>query len=131
MVRNNHIYLCQSPDGSYHTIGGAIEVGEPTEAAVQREVREEVGCQVIVDQLAFVVENQFELYGTHYHQMEFCYLVIPVTEPQAVMVEGGRTRTCEWVAIDDLPDLNLNPPFLKTALRDWDGQIKHIVNIEN
>lgn len=131
IVRDGQIYLAKSPEGKYYCIGGAIAVGETTEEAVQREVREEVGCDVTVDQLAFVVENQFELDGTHYHQMEFHYLVTPVTEPQAVMVEGGRSLTCEWVAIDDLPAINLNPPFLKTALRDWDGQIKHIVNIEN
>lgn len=131
MVRDGKIYLAKSPEGKYYCIGGAIAVGETTEQAVQREVREEVGCDVTVDQLAFVVENQFELYGMKYHQMEFHYLVTPVTEPQEVMVEGGRSRTCEWVSIDDLPDLNLNPAFLRTALKDWDGQIKHIVNIEN
>lgn len=131
IVRDNKIYLAKSPEGLYYCIGGAIAVGETTREAVLREVREEVGCDVTVDQLAFVVENQFELYTTHYHQMEFHYLVTPLTEPQVVMVEGGRSRTCEWVALDNLPNINLNPAFLKTALKDWDGQVQHMVNIDN
>lgn len=131
MVRDGKIYLCKVDDHSYCTIGGAIAVGETTEAAVKREVHEELGCEVKVERLAFIVENYFEVGGQNIHRIEFQYLVTPITEPQAVMVEGGRSRTCEWVDLDDLPDINLNPAFLKTALKDWDGQVKHIVNMEN
>lgn len=130
LVRDGQIYLCKSPEGKYYCIGGAIAVGETTEEAVQREVREEVGCKVTVDQLAFVVENQFELDGTHYHQMEFHYLVTPLTEPNISMVEGDTRRHCEWVSIDDLETLNLNLAFLKTALKDWGRNLTHIVNME-
>lgn len=130
MVRDNHIYLCQSPDGSYHTIGGAIEVGEPTEAAVQREVREELGCEVRVAQLAFIVENCFEVEGEQFHRIEFQYLVTPLSDPNPFLVEGHTQRPCKWLPLDQLESLDLKPAFLKTALKTWDGQLKHIVNME-
>ncbi|MFA9414272.1 NUDIX hydrolase [Streptococcus sp. E29BA] len=130
LVRGNQIYLAKSPAGQYYCIGGAIAVGETTEEAVRREVREEVGCDSQVDELAFVVENHFELDGRIFHQIEFHYLVTPLSEPNASMVEGDSRRQCEWVSFDDLEALDLNPAFLKTALKNWDGQVKHVVNME-
>lgn len=130
MVRDGQIYLCKSSDGFYYTIGGAVEVGETTEQAVQREVREEVGCEVRVDQLAFVVENAFCQTGIDYHNIEFHYKVTPLTEPNPSMTEDDEVRACEWVDLGKLDAIDLKPAFLKTALKDWDGQVRHVVNFE-
>lgn len=131
MARDDKIYLCKSSDGIYYTIGGAVEVGERTESAVQREVREEVGCEVTVNQLAFVVENVFCQAGVNFHNIEFHYLVTPITEPNLSMVEDNETRSCEWISIDKLDAIDLRPAFLKKALKNWNGNLTHIVNMEN
>ncbi|MGT2756762.1 NUDIX hydrolase [Streptococcus ovuberis] len=130
IVRDGCIYLCQSPDGGYHSIGGAIAVGETTEDAVRREVREELGCDIQVDQLAFVVENYFESDHKKVHRIEFQYLVTPLSEPNRMLVEGDTQRRCEWLPIDQLDTIDVKPAFLKTALKNWDGQVKHVVNRE-
>ncbi|MFC3927967.1 NUDIX hydrolase [Streptococcus caprae] len=131
IVRDGKIYLCNSAsEGIYYAIGGAVEVGETTEEAVQREVREEIGCEVRVDKLAFVVENAFCQSGVNFHNIEFHYLVTPVTEPNTTMVEDNEKRACEWVAIDELDRIDLKPAFLKTALKDWNNNLTHIVNLE-
>lgn len=128
IIREDKIYLCKSSDGIYYTIGGAVEVGEETEAAVQREVREEIACEVAIDKLAFIVENSFCQSGVNFHNIEFHYLVTPLTEPEAIMIEGGKELTCQWLPLDQLESIDLKPGFLKTALKDWDGQLKHVVN---
>ncbi|MGT2926453.1 NUDIX hydrolase [Streptococcus cuniculipharyngis] len=131
LVKDEQVYLAKSPEGKYYTLGGAIQIGETTEEAVKRELKEEIGIDVEVGPLAFVVENQFELDGTAFHQIEFCYLVSPLSDPASYLEEGQSTRQCEWVAFADLEKLNLNPAFLKTELAAWDGQLKHVINKDN
>lgn len=128
MVEDDKIYLAKSPNDEYYLLGGAIFVNELTKDAIRREIKEEVGADSEVGSLAFIVENQFYLEDTNYHQIEFHYLVNLLSEPNEKMIEGGQTHQCEWVSIDNLDQINLNPAFLKTALKNWDGQIKHVVN---
>lgn len=128
MIEDDKIYLAKSPNDEYYLLGGAIFVNELTKDAIRREIKEEVGADSEVRSLAFIVENQFYLEDTNYHQIEFHYLVNLLSEPNEKMIEGGQIRQCEWVSIDNLDQINLNPAFLKTALKNWDGQIKHVVN---
>lgn len=128
MLKEDKLYLAKSPKDEYYLLGGAILVNELTETAIQREIYEEVGIQIEVGQLAFVVENHFSLENTEYHQIEFHYVVTPLSSPNSKMEEGGQIRRCEWVSLNELDNINLNPAFLKKALINWDGQLKHIVN---
>lgn len=128
MVTDGKIFLAKSPKDEYYLLGGAILVNELSEEAIKREVYEEAGVAVEVGDLAFVVEKHFIREGVNYHQIEFLYWVTPLSEPSVKMQEGGQTRQCEWVSLDDLEALNLNPAFLKTQLKNWDGHLKHFVN---
>ncbi len=128
LVRDNQIYLAKSPSGSYYPLGGAILVGETTEEAVKREVMEEIGIDVAVKELAFVVENQFVIDEKAFHQIEFHYILEPLEEPKSHMEEWGGRRSCEWIPISQLETIELQPSFLKTALTNWQGGVQHIIN---
>lgn len=129
IVKNEKIYLAKSPKNEYYLLGGAILVNELTEDAITREMKEELGINIEVEKLAFVIENHFSLALTDHHQIEFLYLVNPLSDLNNEKIqEGGQIRTCEWVSFKELDKINLNPKFLKTALKNWDGQIKHFVN---
>ncbi|NQG19755.1 NUDIX domain-containing protein [Streptococcus suis] len=131
VVQDEKLYLVKSPEGIYYTLGGAIQLGETTEEAVQREMKEEIRIDVEVGPLAFIVENQFTLQEKSYHQIEFLYIVTPLSNPAPNLEEGNFVRQCEWVAFADLEKLDLNPAFLKTELANWDGQLKHFMNKDN
>ncbi|WP_024416998.1 NUDIX hydrolase [Streptococcus suis] len=131
VVQDEKLYLVKSPEGIYYTLGGAIQLGETTEEAVQREMQEEIGIDVEVGPLAFIVENQFTLQEKSYHQIEFLYIVTPLSNPATNLEEGNFIRQCEWVTFADLEKLDLNPAFLKTELANWDGQLKHFMNKDN
>jgi ADP-ribose pyrophosphatase YjhB (NUDIX family) len=55
------------------TIGGAIEFGERSEDAVRREVREELGADILDPTLLGVLENIFEIEGRQVHEIVFVY----------------------------------------------------------
>ena len=126
LILQNHKLLVTKDKDQYYTIGGAIQVNERTEDAVVREVREELGVKAQARQLAFVVENHFEQAGIHYHNIEFHYLVDLLEDAPLVMQEDTKQLPCRWIALDDLHTVDLKPAFLKSALPDWDGKLRHI-----
>ena len=125
IVKDNRLLVVEDEDGFY-TIGGAIQVDEATGDAVVREVKEELGVASRAVQLAFIVENRFEQTGVHYHNIEFHYLVDLLEDAPLTMQEDEKTQPCEWIDLDKLEDFQLVPAFLKTALPNWDGQLRHI-----
>ena len=126
LILQNGKLLVTKDKGKYYTVGGAIQVNESTEDAVVREVREELGVRSQAGQLAFVVENRFEQDGVSYHNIEFHYLVNLLEEAPLTMQEDEKRQPCKWIDLDRLEGINLVPAFLKTALPEWNGQLKHI-----
>ena len=126
LIVQNHKLLVTKDKDKYYTIGGAIQVNERTEDAVVREVREELGVASKAVQLAFIVENRFEQDGVSYHNIEFHYLVDLLEDAPLTMQEDEKSQPCEWIDLDKLQNTQLVPAFLKTALPNWDGQLRHI-----
>ena len=118
--------LVTKDKGKYYTIGGAIQVNEKTEDAVVREVKEELGVKAQAGELAFVVENRFEQAGVHFHNIEFHYFVDLLERAPLTMQEDAKRLPCRWIALNQLHTVPLKPTFLKTALPEWNGQLRHI-----
>jgi ADP-ribose pyrophosphatase YjhB (NUDIX family) len=57
----------------YRPLGGAVEFGETTEAAIDRETMEEVGLEVTDLKLLNVMENLFVLEGNPGHEIVYVY----------------------------------------------------------
>ncbi|HEP3305005.1 TPA: phosphohydrolase [Streptococcus pyogenes] len=97
IVRNGKNFLTRDAADQYYTIGGTSLVGEKTHETVLRETLEEVGIRTKVNQLAFVVENHFDIDDVFWHNIEF-----------------------------HLDQMNLVPEFLQTELAKWPGHIVRI-----
>lgn len=126
LIVQNRKLLVTKDKGKYYTIGGAIQVNERTEEAVVREVGEELGVKAKAGQLAFVVENRFEQAGVHFQNIEFHYFVDLLERAPLTMQEDAKRLPCRWIALNQLHTVPLKPTFLKTALPEWNGQLKHI-----
>ncbi len=123
-------------DDWYYSVGGRIQMGETSEQAVVREVREELGVSLEVDRLGFVHENYF--YGTLgdnvgrqiYELCFFYYMKVPEGfEPRCRSVTGdGIAETLEWVPFDT--EKTIYPVFFKTELARPSAEIRHIVSDE-
>ncbi|MDD5274211.1 MAG: NUDIX hydrolase [Methylovulum sp.] len=83
--------------------GGKQEPGESLVEACQREVAEETGLAVTVQQLVAVVERRQE--GFHYVIMDFLAVLadLHALEPTA----HGDVVQAHWVALQDLPQYPL------------------------
>lgn len=130
IIKDGKIFLTKDYKGRYYTIGGAVEVNEVAADAAVREVKEELGIDSRVNQLSFVVENQFTHEDRDFHNIEFHFIVEPVGEMPEKMIEGQLKQTCEWIALDNLVNLDIVPVFLAEELPNWSGQVKHIMNMK-
>ncbi|MDW8743404.1 NUDIX domain-containing protein [Streptococcus suis] len=130
IIKDGKIFLTKDAKGRYYTIGGAVEVNEVAADAVVREVKEELGIDSRVNQLAFVVENQFTHEGIDFHNIEFHFIVEPIGEMPEEMIEGKLKQPCEWIELDNLVNLDIVPAFLAEELPNWSGQVKHIMNMK-
>ncbi|HFR3797000.1 TPA: NUDIX hydrolase [Streptococcus suis] len=130
IIKDGKIFLTKDSNGRYYTIGGAIEVNEVAADAAVQEVKEELGIDSRVNQLAFVVENQFTHEDIDFHNIEFHFIVEPIGEMPEEMIEEKLKQTYEWIEIDNLVNLDVVPAFLAEELPNWSGQVKQIMNMK-
>jgi RimJ/RimL family protein N-acetyltransferase/ADP-ribose pyrophosphatase YjhB (NUDIX family) len=108
-----------SRDHYYYSVGGGVRFGETTEAALKREVSEEIGTDCTIGKLALVHENLFEERGIKYHELALFYFVdLPADAivRSERLTDSGLVESFEWLPINQLDALILYPEVLKTAI---------------
>ena len=81
--------------------GGKVEPGEQPEAALQREIREELATEIEVGKLLTTVEHDYP----QFHLTMHCY-ACTVTQGQLSLLEHEDAR---WLAADELDSVKWLP----------------------
>lgn len=112
--------------------GGRVEMGETSPQALAREMREEIGADVQVGRLLWVVENFFN-WERDFHEVGLYYAVtVPegshiLTEDEHRCQDGPVTLRFRWFPLEGLAGVNLYATFLRTALQRLPATTEHIV----
>ena len=108
----------------YRPVGGTIEFGEHSTAAVRREVREEIGAELTDLRLLACVENLFDYQGAVGHEIVFIYRgdFADPTLWQREIIHGqeadGQDFAAVWLPLDAFtPAQPLYPTALLEILR--------------
>ena len=101
--------------------GGRVHLGEPAEAALSRELREELDMSLPPHQLVFMGESFFTIDKTRYHEMCLYFLMEAPPELLArgesfTRVEGKEVHHFRWVRFEELRRLSFYPIFLKERI---------------
>lgn len=136
IIKDNKMLFVKCNVGNYYyMIGGAVQLGETTEQCIEREIFEEAGIKVQVDRLAVVCENFFKgvggvIDGFDCHTLEFYYLMKMQEDDEYI----AKTQTDEseelvWLPIEDIPDSDIKPSFMKECISEIinENKIIHII----
>jgi 8-oxo-dGTP diphosphatase len=110
IVRAGSVLACRrtapaAAAGRWELPGGKVETGETAEAALVREVREELGCEIAVGSW---LERETPIGGRHVLRVAFATLVAGEPEP----VEHDAVRWLGRAELDDVDWLDPDRPFL-------------------
>ena len=125
IIHNNKILLHRNKqEEHYCIIGGRIEIGEDSKTTVKREMEEEIGKKVEVKNFLATIENFFtDLEGVKFHEFMFIYEAEFVDDDKKIEytlknLEGKDYLQYEWINIDKIDEINLQPKILKEMIKD-------------
>ncbi len=133
IIKRQQVLLCHEPQGDFWYLpGGQVQLGEEARSALAREISEELGVIATVGRMLWVAENFFELGGRNFHELGLYFAVDVPLQPTPESLRGqeqGQDLWFRWIALQNLPQTNLKPGFLKGALRALPACTKHIVQL--
>lgn len=108
----------------YYLPGGRVRLHETADAAVLREVKEELGIDAEIVRPLWLNQGFFteDVSKERFHELCLYYLMdITKTDLLAkgetfTLQEGRHTHTFEWLAFDRLRDAYFYPTFLKEKI---------------
>jgi 8-oxo-dGTP pyrophosphatase MutT (NUDIX family) len=111
----------------YRPLGGNVDYRERTIDAVRREIKEELGEDLVNLELIQIIENIFEHEGEQKHEIMYVYKgdikdknFYEKTTPFYISESDGEQAKVMWVGIDDCISgkFNLVPEELMKRLRE-------------
>jgi ADP-ribose pyrophosphatase YjhB (NUDIX family) len=146
MIHEGHVLIHRSATEEHWTLpGGRVELLEPSPESLRREMLEEIGVEVEVGRMLWVVESFIDFMGKHWHEIAFNFLTtLPPDCPYLslepfkgvedfYMGQQGLELIYEWHPVDRLQDLEypLYPEFLCTELQSLPEHPVYVLRREN
>lgn len=122
----------------YYLPGGRVRLHETSEAALRRELREELKTEITSAKLLWFNENFFveAVSQEHFHEICLYYLVeLPGDSPlfeqsEFQCNENGTRHIFTWVLKSELESAQVLPAFLAQELALQQESIKHLVHTD-
>lgn len=126
LEHNNKYLVVKIANNAFYCFpGGHAEIGETSEVAVLREMREELGFPVKIKRLASIAENIFQLKEAIVHEISFYFIVEAqnsddVNESDYVITECDKGVMKElkfkWLTKEEMEIEDFRPNFASKLL---------------
>lgn len=132
-IKNGHVLLHRDVNEKNWSLpGGRVKLAEDSTLSIKREFQEELGLDIEIERLAWIVENFFEYKGKDIHEIGMYYLVTEENEPFELRSSPfygneGERLIYQWMPIEELQEIELYPEFLRTALSKLPLTTQHLI----
>ena len=136
-IRDGHVLVCREDVDDYCMLpGGRVEMGEPSDVSLVREIAEEMVMAVTVGPLLFTSESFYGRVGERFHELGFIYRIeLPQdvrpggSQPFLVREDEGHILQFSWLPLAGtaLEQARLLPPWLPERLRRLTGRPEHVI----
>ncbi|TSC52668.1 MAG: NUDIX hydrolase [Parcubacteria group bacterium LiPW_41] len=121
LVRTPRGFLFEKSDHDYiFVIGGKVSIEETIEAAVRRELMEEIGMNVGSMSLRAIVENLYGADQNKVHEICFVFDIVDV-------FEGKIPEGFLEVSLEDLHKYEIQPESIVKILTNKNGAFEYIL----
>ena len=131
IIKDNKILLHKNDNrDNYCLPGGGIKFLESSEDAIKREIKEETGLDIKVDEFVSTIENLFEHDGIKFHEICFIYkgsFVEDIDTSKIINNIEDKPIKYGFVDIDRIDDYYILPVVIKDILKNNNS---HIINRE-
>lgn len=120
IVQNKHLLVIhrQKPDQDYYVLpGGSVEEGESIKQACIREVEEETGLIVVLQEQIWTHVNNVR--SEHYFRVTVVGGELQLSYPEAARQSPFNRYTLKWVDAEQLAQINLQPTALRDVVRRY------------
>lgn len=134
-IHNGYVLTHKSEmDDFYALPGGRVEILEFSEDALRREMREELGVEIHLERLLWIIENLFIYEGRQRHELGLYYLMS--LDGAEGLYDKHKTIRCldaphltlQWLPLSELHDFKLLPTLLTSRLFDLPSTLQRILH---
>lgn len=131
LIKDNKILLHKNDNKDNCCLpGGGVHFLESSEEAIIREIKEETGLDIKVEECISTIENLFEHDGIKFHEIYFIYKgsFIDDVDTNKIIenIEGKPIKYC-FVDLDMIDDYYILPVVTKDIIKN---KTSHIINRE-
>ncbi len=133
-VKDDRVLIHRRKDDHYWTFpGGGCKFYETTIDALERELLAEIGAEIEIERLVFIVENLYLKKNIPNHEIEFFYKInlgdsFSIEDEYFYGKEGKETLVFYWCPISNVENIRLYPKCLRKSVSDLPEKIEHIIN---
>lgn len=136
--KDHVLFLRRKKDRFWGLPGGRLEWGESSKKTLVREFQEELGWEIRVDRLLWVLENFYHYEGKEVHELNWIYLsqftekeeTIDITSKPFSGMPGTEHLEFCWFPVENISSVPLHPSFLAEKITDLPAEIEHRVIYE-
>lgn len=139
-IYDNKLLVNKYGDDSYCLPGGYVEIGETSEEAVLRELKEEINLDFKINSFMGITENFFiNLRKQKTHGIDFYYNVSLINNDDYEKIDCDRVENdkegiiqhhFKWINLNELEEYNLLPSCIKNKIKQ-NGKYFHIIVKDN
>ena len=131
-IEHDHVLLHRRKDDTYWALpGGRVKLLEDSKTSLIREMKEELGQDVNVENLLWITENFFDYDECKFHEIGF-YFRISGRESSSFQEKEfhgpeGERLIYKWVPLSELERMDVQPIFLAAGLQKTPDHPEHII----